>query len=119
MSDSLAVRVEDQYGTARPLRWRNGVMENLGKTIGTAGGVNLSGAIVGTRNTSAGTFPFVLENGVLMELDSIPGGRAYRINDAGDVLGTAMIGTPPELRPVLWLRHGPISAATSPRRGRP
>lgn len=82
--------------TTDGVRWHNGQVEVLGPAFGTQvmlTDVNVSGVAVGTNYTEGSEDGAVVHRNGRFELLPIPPGRrmgrAFRINDAGDIVGTA------------------------------
>jgi probable HAF family extracellular repeat protein len=106
----------DYYGYARrPVVWRDGSiveLSTLGGLNGSATDINELGWIVGgTLNADGRQRATLWRGGEIVDLGSLPGysgSHAYRINDAGDIVGYSfgLDGTtPPQAtRATLWRR---------------
>lgn len=84
-------------GTFRAFRWQNGVMQDLGTLGGThssARAINNAGQIVGMASTSAGPQHAFLWSGGMADLGALDyGSDAYGVNESGQVVGYAQVGT--------------------------
>jgi uncharacterized repeat protein (TIGR01451 family) len=102
------VGVSISGSTARPFRWSNGVMTEIGGSIDTSllpldattlrGSIfrvmNNAGQIVATTNINGVNHAVVWEKGLFTDLNPILGGtgcRAASINDAGQITGICQI----------------------------
>jgi len=84
-------------GTFRAFRWQNGVMQDLGTLGGThssARAINNAGQVVGMASTSAGPQHAFLWSGGMADLGALDyGSDAYGVNESGQVVGYAQVGT--------------------------
>jgi probable HAF family extracellular repeat protein len=79
--------------------WRDGVLTVLGS--GSAMDINATGVAVGYSWEGIDTYPWIWHGGVMERLDT-GWGRAYAINNRGDIVGTAPVPGIARWRPVLW-----------------
>ncbi|MDB4871336.1 MAG: hypothetical protein JWL97_2340 [Gemmatimonadales bacterium] len=98
ISDEIVGYSQLPTGEYRAVRWKNGVVTNLGTLPNTASsyaiGINASGQIAGYSRPSDGGLgrAWIWQNGVMTDLGTLPGGigaGARAINDAGQVAGVA------------------------------
>ena len=86
-------------GETHAFIWKNGVMKDIGTLGGTtsmAEGINEHGDVVGESTTATGEQRvFLWRNGVMKDLGTpVAGGdvQAEAVNDAGDVIASAIVG---------------------------
>lgn len=101
-------------GESRPVRWLNGVPQDLGVLgfsglpMGTAIAINDAGDITGESTTTNGTLhAFLWRDGVMSDLGTAPSGSCAAksagtgINELGQVVGTSTVDC--VTRPVTWV----------------
>jgi probable HAF family extracellular repeat protein len=102
--------------------WRNGQITNLGTLGGNeslATDVNNRGQVVGFSANAVPdpvsmfgfatqTRPFVWENGVMRDLDTLgsPDGAALLMNERGQIIGQYYVGSTLTIDPILWDENG-------------
>jgi Predicted integral membrane proteins containing uncharacterized repeats len=106
-------------GVYRAFIWDNGTMSELPGLDGQEGqdtyasDINNRGQVVG----SSGSRPVMWENGIPIPLDTFlpsTSGRAFGINDSGDIVGYLQSPTSSDFLPVLWQNGTPLALPTPP-----
>lgn len=118
-SDGVVVGESDN-NRPRAFRWEGGVMTDVGTLPGgstaVAHDVNGSGDVVGAASNGFTTRPFITVGGAEpVDLGTLTGtatssGRAWAVNDRGDVAGTSRNAADTASQATLWPRGRPGSA---------
>jgi probable HAF family extracellular repeat protein len=90
---------------ATAFHWRDGVLTVLGS--GSATDINATGVVVGYSWDGVETYPWIWHGSEIERLGTASG-RAYAINNHGDIVGTAPEPGIARWRPVLW-RAGAVT----------
>jgi len=78
--------------------YSNGTMQDLGTIAGpwsSANGINASGQVAGSSDTTGNVHAFLYSNGTMHDLGTLPGGTytaAFGINSSGQIVGYGDIG---------------------------
>ena len=104
------------FSSSRAFIWEKGNISELPGLIGQntdAFDINERGQAVG----SSGLLPVMWDNGTLVRLDTLPpltNGRAFGINDSGDIVGSLGSPTSSSHVAVLWRNGKPMPLPTLP-----
>lgn len=123
INDAGVIVGEDNNNSTKAFKFENGVTTQIDGLQGPGSGgvahdINNSGQIVGGSSNGSTTRPFLHENGITIDLGVPAGlpnsfGRAWAINDDGDIVGVARRADNVTSQATIWKEVNGTYAATT------